>query len=267
MFEPTSITPTLMPVILPTTPVGATELVDRARAMPLACARAPPRAPHQRRAASAARRSPFLGAARVHVPSAPSSQPRRCPRAACRRRAQLACGRAGPRPARRPRSGGRGCAASGRRCRGRTSTSSPASKTKSAAVLEEAAERSLRTRMFSLIPSHARAERADRARDDLDLRARLRRPRRAPRSSSSSVSALTLIRIARGLAVRGRLRDRADLLDQAGAQVERRDEQLPEPLRPAEAGQVVEEVGDVGRDVLVGREEAEVLVERAVAAW
>ena len=45
------------------------------------------------------------------------------------------------------------------------------------------------------------------------------------------------------------------------AQVERRDEQLAEPLRPAEAGQVVEEVGDVGGDLLVGREEPEVLVD------
>ena len=45
------------------------------------------------------------------------------------------------------------------------------------------------------------------------------------------------------------------------AEVERRDEQLAEPLRPPEAGQVVEEVGDVGGDLLVGREEPEVLVE------
>ena len=44
-------------------------------------------------------------------------------------------------------------------------------------------------------------------------------------------------------------------------QRERRDEQLAELLRPSEAGQVVEEVGDVGGDLLVGREEADVLVE------
>ena len=51
------------------------------------------------------------------------------------------------------------------------------------------------------------------------------------------------------------------------AQVEGRDEELAEPLRAAEPGHVVEEVGDVGGDVLVGGEEAEVLVARAVDAW
>ena len=54
------------------------------------------------------------------------------------------------------------------------------------------------------------------------------------------------------------------------AQVERRDEQLAERLRATEAGDVVEEVGDVGRDLLVGGEEPEVLVdpggERVVVA-
>ena len=47
------------------------------------------------------------------------------------------------------------------------------------------------------------------------------------------------------------------------AQVERRHEQLPELLRPAEPGHVVEEVGDVGGDRLVVGEEAEILVQRA----
>ena len=75
-----------------------------------------------------------------------------------------------------------------------------------------------------------------------------------------SVSALTLIRILALLAGRGRLGDGADLVDQPRAQRPRRDEELAEPLRPAEAGQVVEEVGDVGGDVRVGREEPEVLV-------
>ena len=56
------------------------------------------------------------------------------------------------------------------------------------------------------------------------------------------------------------MRSRADLLDQSLAEVERRNEQLAEPPRPAEAGQEVEEIGDVGRDVRVCREEAEVLV-------
>ena len=56
---------------------------------------------------------------------------------------------------------------------------------------------------------------------------------------------------------------RADLLDEPLAQVERGDEQLAEALRPPEAGQVVEEVCDVRGDLLVGREQAEVLVQRA----
>ena len=55
--------------------------------------------------------------------------------------------------------------------------------------------------------------------------------------------------------------DRADLVDEPAAKRERRDEQLAERLRPPEAGDVVEEIGDVGRDLLVGREDAEVLVE------
>ena len=61
-----------------------------------------------------------------------------------------------------------------------------------------------------------------------------------------------------GLRRRG---DPADLLDESRPHLERRHEQLAEPLRPAEAGHVVEDVGDVGRDLLVGREDADVLVE------
>ena len=53
----------------------------------------------------------------------------------------------------------------------------------------------------------------------------------------------------------------ADLLDEPGSHLERSDEQLAELLRAAEAGDVVEDVGDVGRDLLVGREEADVLVQ------
>ena len=52
---------------------------------------------------------------------------------------------------------------------------------------------------------------------------------------AGSVSALTLIRISARLPVGGGVGDRADLLDQPRAQVERRDEQLAELLRPAEA--------------------------------
>ena len=60
---------------------------------------------------------------------------------------------------------------------------------------------------------------------------------------------------------RGRRRDGADLVDEPAAQRERRDEELPELLRATEAGDVVEEVGDVGGDLLVRGEDPEVLVE------
>ena len=80
---------------------------------------------------------------------------------------------------------------------------------------------------------------------------------------AGSVSAFTLMRMRACFAVAAPPRDRADLARSALAQVERRGEQLAQALRPPEAGQVVEEVGDVGADVRVGGEEAEVLVERA----
>ena len=177
-------------------------------------------------------------------------------------RVELRLRAARPRPARRPRSGGRGCAASGRRCRAGTCDSSPASKTKSAAVLEEAAEHAAHADRLA----QARRRRAGacrcRARRSSIFGARLRTPRRAPRSIAGSVSALTFMPDPRALARRGRLaRPRGSRSTSRVAQVERRDEQLAEPLRPAEAGEVVEEVGDVGGDLLVGREEAEVLVE------
>ena len=47
----------------------------------------------------------------------------------------------------------------------------------------------------------------------------------------------------------------------AGPHRERRHQQLAEGVRATEPGQVVEEVGQVGGDLLVAREEAEVLVE------
>ena len=55
--------------------------------------------------------------------------------------------------------------------------------------------------------------------------------------------------------------DCADPLDQLAAQVERRDEDLAERARPPEAGDEVEEVGDVGRDLRVGGEQPDVLVD------
>ena len=61
--------------------------------------------------------------------------------------------------------------------------------------------------------------------------------------------------------VGGRRRNGADLVDESAAERERGDEQLAELLRAAEAGDVVEEIGDVGRDLLVGREDPEILVQ------
>ena len=61
-----------------------------------------------------------------------------------------------------------------------------------------------------------------------------------------------------GLRRRG---DQLDLVDQALREPERRDEELPEALRAPEPCDVVEEVGDVRRNVLVRGEEPEVLVD------
>jgi hypothetical protein len=75
------------------------------------------------------------------------------------------------------------------------------------------------------------------------------------------VSAFHLDADASRLASRPCLTDLADLLDESRAEVEGGDKQLAEALWAAEAGDVVEEVGDVGGDVLVGGEEAKVLVD------
>ena len=69
-----------------------------------------------------------------------------------------------------------------------------------------------------------------------------------------------LIRIVARLPGRGGLGHRPDVLDQAPLEVERRDQQLAELLRAPESRYEVEEVGDVGGDVLVGGEEADILV-------
>ena len=106
----------------------------------------------------------------------------------------------------------------------------------------------------------ARPERAGRAGDDVDLRAGLR----------GEVQLLDELRVdevvdleadARVLARGGRGGDRADLLHEPAPQRERRDEQLPEARRLPEAGDVVEEVGHVRGDLLVGGEDADVLVQ------
>ena len=128
-----------------------------------------------------------------------------------------------------------------------------------AAVLEEAPDDRADVDVLGE-PLDAGTERAGRAGDDVDLRAGLR----------GGVELLDDLRVdevvelepdARVLAVRCGGCDRADLVDEPAAERERRDEQLAELLRPPEAGDVVEEVGDVGGDLLVGGEDPEVLVE------
>ena len=120
--------------------------------------------------------------------------------------------------------------------------------------------RTLRTVIVLAHARNARAHRADAARHDLDPRPRLRRlvERLDDRRVGERVDLDPDPGVLLGL---GRLRDRPDLLDHTLAQVVRRGEQLAQLLRMPEAGQVVEEVGDVRADVGVGREEAEVLVE------
>src|SRR6186713_876170 len=66
---------------------------------------------------------------------------------------------------------------------------------------------------------------------------------------------------ARVLAVRRRRGDAPYLLDEPTAQRERRDEELAELLRTTESRDVVEEVGDVCGDLLIAREDPDVLVE------
>ena len=78
---------------------------------------------------------------------------------------------------------------------------------------------------------------------------------------SGSVRAFTLKRIRAGLPAFAAAATSWISSIRPSAQAEGRDEQLAEALRPSEASDVVEEVGDVGGDVLVGREEAEVLVD------
>ena len=100
---------------------------------------------------------------------------------------------------------------------------------------------------MSSLPRDAGPERAGRAREDLDLDARV--GGRVELVDDLLVGEMVdLDPDPRLLAGRGGVRARADVLDQAAPHVERRDEELAEALRPAEARQVVEEVGEVGRD-------------------
>ena len=101
------------------------------------------------------------------------------------------------------------------------------------AVLEEAADDRADVDVLgdALDPG---PERARRARDDLDRRPRVRR--RVELVDDLRVDEVVELEPdARVLPVRGRRRDRADLVDEAAAQREGRDEQLPERLRAPEA--------------------------------
>ena len=122
----------------------------------------------------------------------------------------------------------------------------------------------LRTRMLSLIPSTpGRSEQIPRTTTSIWA------PSCDAAYSSSmiaaSVSAFIFSLILAVLPGGRRGADRSDLLDQSVPQVVRRDQDAAEPLRAREAGEVVEEVRDVRGDVLVGREEPEVLVEAGSA--
>ena len=141
-----------------------------------------------------------------------------------------------------------------------TSRSPPCSKHEHAAVLEEAAEHAADADVLA----QARRRRAAASRCCARRARSTRRPADAAYSSSitvGSVSAFTLMPDPACRRPAAAAATRADLLEQPLAQVERRDEQLAEALRAAVAGEVVEEVGDVGGDVRIGGEEPEVLVQ------
>src|SRR6266540_981913 len=128
-----------------------------------------------------------------------------------------------------------------------------------AAVLEESPEQRSHTDIV-LAAVLSRSEGAGGAREDLDLRPRvgccvqLGHDLLVGEMVDLQPNARLLVRF-------GGFRAGANVGDDRLAHIERRDESLPEPLWPAEARQVVEEVREVGRDLLVGSEEAEVLVE------
>src|SRR4029453_1659091 len=109
-----------------------------------------------------------------------------------------------------------------------------------------------------------RTQRADAPRDDVDLPSLLRRS--VELGDDRSVrEGVHLDPDPRGLARGSCLADGANLGDQAVAEVERRHEELAEFARAPEPRDVVEEVGHVGGDLVVRREEAKVLVDAGVA--
>ena len=115
--------------------------------------------------------------------------------------------------------------------------------------------------MFSLKPGDARPQRADAARRSMSIvRARLRGAVELLDDRLSTIAFILMPDPRRSPARRG-VATAADLLDEPLPQRDRRDEHLAELLRPPEAGQEVEQVGDVRADLLVGGEQPEVLVQ------
>ncbi len=121
-------------------------------------------------------------------------------------------------------------------------------------MLEEATEHADDADVLGEL-GHAGAQAADAADDEIDFHARLRCvvERLDHRPIDESVHLQHDTTGGPGRRVGGHA---AHLGDDPLAQIGRRDEQLAVALRPAESGQVVEEVGDVGGDVGPAREEA-----------
>src|SRR5262249_49720576 len=112
-------------------------------------------------------------------------------------------------------------------------------------------------------PGDARSQHADAARDRLDGRTRC--GRRVERVDDLGVGERVYLEAnPRRLAGGGSLRHALDLVEEPVAEEPRRDEELAEDRRAYVTGDGVEDVDDVGGDVLVGREEAQVLVSRRV---
>ena len=126
-------------------------------------------------------------------------------------------------------------------------------------MLEEAAEHRAHADVLAQALD-ARHEGADRPHDQVDLGACLR----GPVELLDDVGVGEVVDLDPDASGLTRLRccgNGADVLDQPTPQVERCGEDLPELLRPAEARDEVEQVGDVRGDVRVGREQADVLVD------
>ena len=130
------------------------------------------------------------------------------------------------------------------------------------AVLEEAAEHGAHADVLAQPRRRPGRSVQTRAHDEVDLRAGLRGAVELLDRSSGSVRLLHLDPDPRVLA---RRRGGGDRRGSARSAASRRlngaTSSLRNALRPAEAGDVVEEVGDVGGDVRVGGEEADVLVD------